>query len=215
MAPHRRNKSRADGEMRSVSTHFSPRKPTMPILTAEPDLYPYNLFECPDLGADRERRWWAIYTLSRREKELMRQLRALDVPHYGPIVPRRQRAPNGRVRVSHLPLFSNYVFLYGSAEQRYRALTTNCVSRCLDVADGVRLTYDLKQVRHLILTGAPVTIEAKLEPGTRVRVKAGMLRGQEGMIIRRQGETRLLVAVNFLQQGASVLLDDIAVEQLD
>jgi hypothetical protein len=48
-----------------------------------------------------------------------------------------------------------------------------------------------------------------------VRVKAGMLRGQEGMIIRRQGETRLLVAVNFLQQGASVLLDDIAVEQLD
>jgi transcriptional antiterminator RfaH len=187
----------------------------MPILTAEPDLYPGNLFDRPDLGTESDNRWWALYTMSRREKELMRQLRGLDVPHYGPVVAKRQKGPNGRLRTSFLPLFSSYVFFYGDHELRHKALTTNCISRCIEVVDGQGLTHDLKQIRHLIISGAAVTIEARLQPGMRVRVKTGMLQGQEGMIIRRQGETRLLVAVNFLQQGASVLLDDIAVEQID
>jgi hypothetical protein len=34
------------------------------------------------------------------------------------------------------------------------------------------------------------------------------------MVIRRANETRLLVAVNFLQRGASVLVDDCQLEQL-
>jgi hypothetical protein len=30
----------------------------------------------------------------------------------------------------------------------------------------------------------------------------------EGVIVRRQGQSRLIVAVNFLQKGASVLVED-------
>ena len=111
-------------------------------------------------------------------------------------------------------MFAGYVFLYGGGEARYRAMTTNCVSRWLPVPDGQELTRDLCQVRRLVDSGAPLTPEARLEAGSRVRVRCGPLAGLEGRILKRSGEVRLLVAVNFLKQGASLLLEDHQVEPL-
>lgn len=187
----------------------------MPILAKETDLYPLDLFERAEaecLDRDGENSWWAVYTLSRREKELMRRLMTLDVPFYCPIIPQRQRSPNGRVRTSYLPMFSNYAFIYGDASTRYTALTTKCVARDFVVTDGLQLTRDLRQIHGLIEMGAPLTRESRLGKGTRVRIKTGPFRNYEGIIVRREGQTRLLVSVNFLQQGASVLLDDCEVD---
>jgi hypothetical protein len=49
-------------------------------------------------------------------------------------------------------------------------------------------------------------------PGQHVRVKVGLLKGLEGTVICRRQLTRLLVAVNFLQQGASIEVDDCLLE---
>jgi transcription antitermination factor NusG len=186
----------------------------MPILTKEPDLYPSDLLDRDDWPADSDACWWAIYTRSRREKDLMRRLIQLEIPFYSPVIARRTKSPQGRVRTSHVPLFQNYVFLYGDNEVRYEAMTTNCVSRQIRVADGIRLTHDLRELRRLIAVGAPVTLEARLEPGMPVRVRKGLFAGHEGLVLRRRGTTRLVVAVNFLQQGASVELEDFELERL-
>lgn len=185
----------------------------MPILPAEPDLFPADLLDAESGGSPG--RWWALYTLPRREKELMRRLRGVGVAHYAPLVPRRTRSPNGRMRQSFVPLFPSYVFLWGDEPQRYEALKTNCVSRCLEVEDEGRLLGDLRQIRLLIGCGAPLTPESQIAPGMRVRVRTGFLTGLEGTVIKRRGQQRLLVAVQFLQQGASVQLDDCQVERID
>ncbi len=186
----------------------------MPILGKEPEIFPDNLLELPETGNEEGRQWWALYTLSRREKELMRRLRSLEISFYCPIIAHRQRSPAGRIRTSFLPMFSNYVFLYGTPDDRYKALTTNCISRDIVVGDDQRLTHDLKQIYGLIEAGVPLRPESRLEAGEPVCVRSGAFRGYEGFIVRREGETRLLVAVNFLQQGASLLLDDCEVEPL-
>ena len=144
----------------------------------------------------------------------MRKLQARSIPFYCPLIERRQRAPSGRVRSVFEPLFSNYVFLYGDSATRLGALTTNCISRCLEVTDGLRLTEDLIDLDRLIETGAPLSREERLTAGCRVRVKQGAFAGFEGTILRREGETRLLVAVNFMQQGASVVVDDCLLDEL-
>ncbi len=118
------------------------------------------------------------------------------------------------MRTSFVPLFSSYVFLRGNESQRYEALRTNCISRCLEVDDQTQLVHDLQQVRLLIGCGAPLTPESRIGPGMRVRVRTGFLAGMEGTVVKRRGHQRLLVAVQFLQQGASVELDDCQVEQL-
>jgi transcriptional antiterminator RfaH len=185
----------------------------MPILPAEPDTYPENLFsavETPLVTGP----WWALYTMARREKELMRRLRSLGLAHYGPLVKKKSRSPAGRIRVSHVPLFAGYVFLRGDEGARQLALTTNCISQVLSVPDGTRFAQDLLQIQRLIACEAPLTPEARIEPGQRVRVRGGAMEGLEGTVIRRRGKEWLLVMVEFLQQGASVLLEDYYLERI-
>ena len=185
----------------------------MTILAKEVDLFPSDLLErvAMEIGTS-ESRWFALYTLSRREKQLMRKLVGLNVPFYGPVVERRYRSPNGRVRTSYQPLFANYVFIYGHPADRRASLTTNCVARCYDVEDGRQLVHDLQSIQRLIQIGRPLTPETCLARRDRVRVKSGIFAGFEGTILRRDKETRLLVSVNFTQQGASVELDDCQLE---
>jgi hypothetical protein len=45
-------------------------------------------------------------------------------------------------------------------------------------------------------------------------VKSGGLRGLEGQIIERRGKTRLLVMVQYIQQGVLVDIDDFMLEAL-
>jgi transcription antitermination factor NusG len=187
----------------------------MPILPAEPDIFPDDLLDEPDLSADSKAQWWALYTLPRREKHLMRKLRGIGIPHYAPLVKRKSKSPSGRVRTSHVPLFAGYVFLLGDEARRYQALQTNCVSRWIEVKDPERLIRDLARIKRLIESEAPLTPESRIEPGRRVRIRSGLLAGLEGTVVRRRGVDRLLVAVEFLQRGASVQLDDFQVEAID
>ena len=178
----------------------------MPILKEEPSLFPENLLDAaPSETAGR--RWLALYTKARQEKSLARELLKYRVPFYLPLV-RKTNVSRGRKRTSLAPLFGGYLFLYGSEEERVRSLTTNRVSRILTVEDPEQLVFDLRQLRQLIAANAPLTVESRMGPGQRVRVRQGAFGGLEGTVLKRRGETRLLVSINFLQQGASVEIDD-------
>ena len=47
-----------------------------------------------------------------------------------------------------------------------------------------------------------------------MRIKTGSLAGVEGTVVQRRGRNRLLVAVNFLQQGVSIDIEDFQLEPL-
>ena len=67
----------------------------MPILAPELSLYPADLFDRADAAMDADAHWWALYSLPRQEKQLMRRLHAQETPFYAPIVAKRSRAPSG------------------------------------------------------------------------------------------------------------------------
>ncbi len=144
----------------------------------------------------------------------MRHLRVLDLPHYAPQIAHRRRSPAGRIRVTYAPLFNNYVFLCGDDEVRYEAVCTGCVQKATSIIDVAEFVSDLRQVRDLINIGVPLTVESRLEAGQKVRVRSGSFAGYEGKIIRREQETRLLVAVHFMEQGVSVKLEDCQLEKI-
>jgi transcriptional antiterminator RfaH len=185
----------------------------MPTLAAEANVYPENLFK-DDFDAKQERCWWAIYTKARQEKALARQLLAYEIPFYLPLVP-NENLIRGQKVFSYLPLFAGYVFLFGSDDERVKSLTTNRISRILPVQDQDRLHRDLSNVDRLIACDAPLTVERRLASGRRVRIKSGLMKGVEGTVVSRRGRTRLLVSVNFLQQGASVEIDDFQLEPIN
>lgn len=184
----------------------------MPILGTEQSVFPDDLLEQPAVE-DRSRRWYALYTKARQEKALARELLRFQVPFYLPLVPKTS-IRRGRRSTSHVPLFTGYVFLFGDEQERLRALKTNRLSRMLDVNDGEQLRHDLRQVKQLIETDAPLTVEQRLEPGDPVRVKSGPFAGVEGVVVVRRGQARLLIEVTFLQQGASVEIEDFMLEPI-
>ena len=186
----------------------------MPLLKPEPDIWPLNLLspiEGEEAIAD-SKPWWALYTLARFEKKLMRQLLEEKIAFFGPTIARRYRSPQGRIRTSVEPLFPNYVFMMGDEVDRYRAVCTGSVSRFMPVPNPAELIEDLRQIRELILTDAPLAPELRIEPGQKVRGKSGVFKGFEGTVIRRENEIRLLISVRYMGRGASVALDDCQLE---
>ncbi len=191
----------------------------MPILPRQRDVFPDDLLEDSSPHAFNghavgELGWVAFYTLSRREKDLMRKLEAATVPFYAPLVKRRLRSPGGRARLSFVPLFPGYVFSLVDDDQRRAALATNTVARWLPIGDPAGFVSDLRNIKRLIATEQPLTPEALLEPGQPVRVRSGPLQGLEGAVVKRRGGERLVVAVRFLNQGASIELEDVDLERL-
>ena len=191
----------------------------MPVCEQETNVFPSDLLQTPEAFAEAGRgeglrQWWVLYTKSRQEKSLARDLLQYQIPFYLPLLKTNKVYRKWKVS-TYTPLFSGYVFLFGSDEERGRTLTTNRLSRILAVEDGESLSHDLRQLQQLIASGAPLTLESRLAPGTRVRVRRGPLEGLEGTVLDRRGQTRLLVSVNFLQQGASVDIDDFMLERLD
>lgn len=185
----------------------------MPLLKPEIDIWPLNLLDPSEGGClDSSGDWWALYTMARFEKKLMRQLLELEIPFFGPTIPRRYRSNGGRLRTSVEPLFPNYVFIRGDEMARYNAVCTGSVSRYLPVPNPGELVADLRQIRNLILTDAPLAPELRIEAGQRVRVKSGVFKGFEGIVLRRENQIRLLISVRYMGRGASVALDDCQLE---
>jgi transcriptional antiterminator RfaH len=166
-----------------------------------------------DYSEPTESSWWLLYTKSRQEKMVADSLNAMGVQHYLPLI-RRTSLSRGQRRVAEVPLFTGYVFVFGTNDDRVLALKTNRISTTQRVVDGERLQLDLRRIADLIDRGAPLTPEARLEPGQWVRVKCGPFVGMEGTVLKRRGKTRLLVAVDYLKQGASMEIDDFLLEPL-
>ena len=184
----------------------------MPILAPETCEFPAGLLEGYDGLTTRQ--WWAMYTRPRQEKSLARELVRLELPFYLPLVSKGNLI-RGREVTSRLPLFQGYLFFFGDDEERLRCLGTRRVSQVVPVTDQTQLVADLRRIQQLIDSGAPLTIESKLSAGRRVRIRAGAMRGLEGTVAVRRGQSRLLVAIDFIQQGASIAVEDYLLEPLD
>jgi hypothetical protein len=142
---------------------------------------------------------------------LAQQLFAQEIPFYLPLIQRRSLS-RGRVRYAFVPLFPGYLFLYGTGAHRLAALQTNRVITAVQVIQEKRLLTDLSQVAFLIANDAPLTPESRLVAGQTVCVKSGPFVGLEGTVFKRRGESRLMVSVDFMQQGVSMAMEDYLLE---
>lgn len=179
------------------------------------DLFPANLLSDDALdghaAGSHAQSWWLAHARPRQEKAIASELLALGIAYYLPLVPRKS-ITRGRTRSVQIPLFPGYIFVCGAEHDRLRALKTNRIVSIVSVPDGECLRRQLSVFARLIAAGAPLVREARLVPGERVRIKTGPFRDAEGVILRRQGKTELLVGIDFLGQGASLRIEDCGTE---
>jgi transcription antitermination factor NusG len=185
----------------------------MGLLAKETDIFPQDLLAEEPKHAEG-RQWQVFYTKVRQEKALARELLSRRIPFYLPLI-ERTHLYQGRKKSSYVPLFPGYLFLLATPEERVKALSTNRVARIIDVDEPDSLYADLRQIQRLIAANVPLTIESRIEPGRRIRVREGALSGLEGVVQQRTRRTKLVVLINLLQQGVSVEVEDFLLDPID
>lgn len=186
----------------------------MPILPAEPDFFPADLWDNGSAGPSGDGRWWCLHTRPRQEKAAARDLRARGVAFYLPQVVHEDRTPQGRKIRSVVPLFTSYLFLLGDERDRVEALKGNRLVSVLDVTDQEALSRDLRQIHQMLSSGLAVVPEPAVPVGGLVRIKSGPLSGLVGTVIRRGKRDQFVAVVHFLGRGATVDLQDWQVEMI-
>ena len=165
-------------------------------------------------GADAARSWFVLHTKSRQEKALTRELEAMRLPHYLPLV-RHSRFYGNRKAVVEEALFSGYVFLHGTMNEAYQADRTRRVANIIRVPDQTQLEWELNNIKLALAHDAPLAPYPHLVKGRRVEVRSGPFRGLQGVIEGRAREARLILQVDVLGRAVSLEIDGHLVVPID
>jgi transcription antitermination factor NusG len=171
----------------------------MLLLEENPPLVPEWVGPLSEVSGD----WWVGHTRSRAEKSFAREMLAQKVTYF---LPMRQNVMvwGGRRRKVLVPLFQSYVFFAGTAEDREFALRTNRLAHVIPVRQKAQFIAELEAIRRALESGVMLDSYPAIAIGTHCRVIHGPLRGTEGVVIRKDGKTRLILQIRMLGQGASL-----------
>lgn len=186
----------------------------MPLLTQEPCLFPDDVFAQDSVDIATSDRWWVVHAKARCEKSLVRSLHHRRVSFFLPLYEHSWRN-RGRRHTAFLPLFPGYVFVRGDECARLAALETNQVVQFLTVPNQEKLHQDLSRVFRVLSGDVPLTPENGFQPGMPVEIVSGPFQGLRGKLLRQGSKARLLVEVEFLQQGVSIEIETWMVRRVD
>src|ERR1035437_2787983 len=131
--------------------------------------------------------WFAAYTNSHHEKRVASHLAERQIESFLPLYATRHRWKNRCEMNLELPLFPNYVFVHIDPRERGRVLE---VPGVLSLVGFGRTLAPLPAFEIEALRSG--LGQRKIEPhpylviGERVRIKAGPMRGMEGVLVRKK-----------------------------
>ncbi len=159
-------------------------------------------------GGNGNLAWYAIRTRSRHEKVVNQQLASRGVEAFLPLVNRRRRWKD-RWKDVCFPLFPGYSFARFPYRERLAVLTAVGVVQILGT-NGHAIPvpdHEIESIRQLVTSTLPFDPHPYLREGMEVEVLQGPLAGVRGILVRKGGRARLVVAINVIQRAASVELD--------
>ena len=163
---------------------------------------------------DLEGTWWVAHTKSRNEKALAFDFLRGGIGYFLPLYEKR-RVSGRRMRRVLLPLFPSYVFFCGDGEARYFAMTTNRLCQTIRVVDQEELVRELSHLQRAVAGMADLDPFPEVAVGKRCRITAGPFRDVEGIVVRRNGATHVVLRVSMLARGALMRIDPSFLEVLD
>jgi len=151
--------------------------------------------------------WHVAYVITRHEKAVAQELSRRSVESFLPVYHAVHYWNKRRANVE-LPLFPSYVFVRMTSQERLRVLQVPAVVH-LVTFNGLPASVAEEEIEAL--RSAVRLRRAQPHPyytlGDRVRIKAGPLRGLEGILVKQQSFSKMIVAVDFIHRSVSVELE--------
>ena len=152
--------------------------------------------------------WYALRTRSRHEKLVRDRLVRLGVEHLLPTVVRLNQWKDRKKKVE-VPIFSGYCFARFLWGDRLPVLK---VAGVVEIVGGGERPeaipeQEIAAIQSLMSSTLPYDSYPYLREGMLVEVVRGPLQGVQGMLVRKAGRCRLVLAVHLIQQAAAVEID--------
>lgn len=159
-------------------------------------------------GSTEERRWFAVFTVPQNEKSALKHLALREVESFLPTYESLRIWKNRqRVKVV-LPLFPTYLFVRIGHRERSKVLRSPGV---LQIVGNGREPLALRDSEVDFLRSD--FCRQRSEPyrelvvGQKVRVRAGIMQGIEGTLLRKNNTLRFVLSLSLINQHAAVEVD--------
>jgi transcription antitermination factor NusG len=152
-------------------------------------------------------RWHVAYVVARHEKVVAQELSRRSVEPFLPLY-HEVHCWNKRQAQVELPLFPSYVFVRMTFRERLRVLQVPAVVH-LVTFNGLPASVPEEEIEGLRTAARLRRVQPHpyYSVGDRVRIKAGPLIGLEGVLVKQQSSSRIIVAVDFIHRAVSVELE--------
>ena len=157
-------------------------------------------------------RWFVLFVRSNQEKQTAHRLSDFEIEHFLPCC-RSVRQRKDRRVILEVPLFPGYLFVRLPLVERSRVLTLpNVISLVGSKSSPAIISEDeinwiKKGVEHGNAAPHPY-----LQVGERVVISAGIFRGMEGILLRKRGSARVVVALDSIERAFVVEVDAHGIE---
>ena len=152
--------------------------------------------------------WYAIWTRSRHESRVLRQLDEKRIEGFLPTITRWSRWADRRKRIDW-PLFPGYCFVRIHPSNALSVLT--CAGAVSLISfDGRPVSIpdsEIESIRALVTSELQYDPSPLIHEGMTVTVVSGPLRGVTGRLVRKGSHARLLLSVDLIGQAVSVEID--------
>ena len=161
----------------------------------------------------QEMPWHVLHVRSNFERRVAQHLAVRAVEHYLPLYRERVRWTD-RTVMTERPLFSGYVFARFLPESRLTVISTPGVVRSLGDEEGNLVNCaELDKIREGLASGLLLRPHPNVSVGARVRIRAGIFEGVEGVVMEFRQQCKVIVGLAAVRQCFSleVELGDIEV----
>lgn len=160
--------------------------------------------------------WYAAYTSSRHEKTVAEHLRQREVECFLPLYETVRRWNNGRHRVQ-LPLFPGYVFVRMEMRNKLRVLQVPGLVQLVTFqgAPAALPDREIDTLRCAMAAGVLAQPYRYLNVGSKVEICRGPLQGLRGILLRHQGQFRVVLSVEMIMRSIVVEVEASDVMALD
>jgi transcription antitermination factor NusG len=159
-------------------------------------------------------RWHVVYTMPKAERRVALSIGEIGIETYLPLCT-IVRQWSDRLKKVEVPLFPNYVFVKVDEKTRRNVYKIKEPIRfiSIDKRPAVVDEREIQTIRQVLSGGSKVSSEAYFQQGMMVRIKQGQFAGLEGIVIKRNGTTRLLVRIERLMKAYSFNISADMVEE--
>jgi len=157
--------------------------------------------------SDSNLKWYPVYTQPRAEKKAYSALIDKGIEAYLPLH-RRLKQWSDRKKWVEEPLIKSYLFVRIADNAQTEVLMTKGIARFIYFSGRITAMPDrqINELKLLMASSLDIEVtEEDLQPGEKIKIKAGPLKGIAGEIIAYRSQKQLLLRLENL--GCSIIVN--------